>query len=99
MVHKYAPDNNYNNKVMYCLQMDGHIYTLNHDIKRIEQKQDEEDEEAKQKRLEMQQKQEEEWNKGNDIPSEIPPKCPNLPSKMTFKNRASYIATFYIVNN
>ena len=28
---------------MYCMQTDGHIYTLNHDIKRLEQKQDEED--------------------------------------------------------
>ena len=45
VVHKYAPDNHYNNKVMYCLQMDGHIYTLNHDVKRIEQKQNEDDEE------------------------------------------------------
>ena len=26
---------------MYCMMTDGHVYTLNHDVKRLEQKQDE----------------------------------------------------------
>ena len=43
VVHKYAPDNHYKNKVTYCLQTDGRIYTLNHDVKRIEQKQDDDE--------------------------------------------------------
>jgi len=44
MVYKYEPPTpNRNNKVMYCMMTDGHIYTLNHDIKRLEQKEDESD--------------------------------------------------------
>ena len=42
MVFKYDPANrNHHHKPMYCMMTDGHIYTLNHDVKRLEQKQDE----------------------------------------------------------
>ena len=38
------PTRNHHNKVMYCMMTDGHIHTLNHDAKRLEQKQhDQED--------------------------------------------------------
>ena len=41
---KYDPPNrNHNNKAMYCMMADGHIYTLNHDVKRLEQSYHEED--------------------------------------------------------
>ena len=44
MIFKYEPANrNHHNKPMYCMMTDGHIYTLNHDVKRLEQKQDESD--------------------------------------------------------
>ena len=44
MTFKYDPANrNHHNKPMYCMMTDGHIYTLNHDVKRLEQKQDEQD--------------------------------------------------------
>ena len=40
---KYDPPNrNHHNKTMYCMMADGHIYTLNHDVKRLEQQQNEE---------------------------------------------------------
>ena len=31
---------------MFCLMTDGHIYTLNHDVKRLEQKEDDEEVDA-----------------------------------------------------
>ena len=38
VLFKYDPPNrNHNNKVTYCMMTDGHIYTLNHDVKRLEQ--------------------------------------------------------------
>ena len=37
------PTRNHHNKVLYCLMDHNHIYTLNHDIKRLEQKHDEDD--------------------------------------------------------
>jgi hypothetical protein len=41
MTFKYDPANrNHHNKPMYCMMTDGHIYTLNHDVKRLEQNQD-----------------------------------------------------------
>ena len=44
MVAKHEPPTrNHHNKPMNCLMTDGHIYTLNHDIKRLEQKEDESD--------------------------------------------------------
>ena len=47
-VFKYEPaQRNHHNKAMYCMMADGHIYTLNHNIKRLEQKQDSECEEIK----------------------------------------------------
>ena len=45
VMFKYDPPMwNHNNKVMYCMMTDGHIYTLNHDIKRLEQKQHDQEE-------------------------------------------------------
>jgi hypothetical protein len=45
---KYDPPvRNHHNKAMYCMMANGHIYTLNHNIKRLEQKQDSECEEIK----------------------------------------------------
>ena len=44
MIFKHEPPNrSHHNKAMYCMMSDGHIYTLNHDLKRLEQKQDESD--------------------------------------------------------
>ena len=44
MVAKHEPPTrNHHNKPMNCLMTDGHIYTLNHDIKRLEQKENESD--------------------------------------------------------
>ena len=44
VIFKHEPPNrSHHNKAMYCMMSDGHIYTLNHDIKRLEQKQDESD--------------------------------------------------------
>jgi len=38
LVFRYDPPNrNHNNKTMYCLQADNHIYTLNHDLDRLAQ--------------------------------------------------------------
>ena len=36
----YPPIRNHHNKVLYCLMDSNHIYTLNHNIKRLEQVQD-----------------------------------------------------------
>ena len=45
VMFKYDPPmRNHHNKVMYCMMTDGHIYTLNHDVKRLEQMQDEPEE-------------------------------------------------------
>jgi len=45
VMFKYDPPmRNHHNKVMYCMMTDGHIYTLNHDVKRLEQMQDEQEE-------------------------------------------------------
>ena len=39
MVFKYDPPNrNHNDKTMYCMMTDGHIYTLNFDLDKIAQK-------------------------------------------------------------
>ena len=47
-VFKYEPPNrNHHNKAMYCMMSNGHIYTLNHNIKRLEQKQDSECDDVK----------------------------------------------------
>ena len=47
LIFKYdPPTRNHNNKTMYCMMTDGHIYTLNHDVKRLEQKQDDSDDEG-----------------------------------------------------
>ena len=47
-VFKYDPPyRNHHNKAMYCMMSNGHIYTLNHNIKRLEQKQDSECEDIK----------------------------------------------------
>ena len=47
-VFKYDPPvRNHHNKAMYCMMANGHIYTLNHNIKRLEQKQDSECEDIK----------------------------------------------------
>ena len=44
VIFKHDPPNrSHHNKAMYCMMTDGHIYTLNHDVKRLEQKQDESD--------------------------------------------------------
>ena len=44
VIFKHEPQNrSHHNKAMYCMMSDGHIYTLNHDIKRLEQQQDESD--------------------------------------------------------
>jgi len=41
---KYDPPNrNHHNKAMYCMMSDGHIYTLNYDIKKLEQTIDDDD--------------------------------------------------------
>ena len=38
LVHKYDPPlRNHHNKTMYCMVTDGHVYTLNHHQKRLEQ--------------------------------------------------------------
>ena len=45
LVFSYDPPiRNHHNKVLYCLMDYDHIYTLNHDLKRLEQKQDDDDE-------------------------------------------------------
>ena len=50
LVDRYDPPNiNNNNLAMYCMQGDGHIYTLNHNLKRLEQH----DEEMDDKELEL----------------------------------------------
>jgi hypothetical protein len=44
LVAKYDPPvRNHNHKTMFCMMSDGHVYTLNHDIKRLEQQADESD--------------------------------------------------------
>ena len=44
LIFKYDPlVENSNNKPMYVLADGDHVYTLNHDLKRLEQKQDVED--------------------------------------------------------
>ena len=38
LIHKYDPPNrNHHNKTMFCMVTDGHVYTLNHQQKRLEQ--------------------------------------------------------------
>ena len=47
-IFKYDPPvRNHHNKAMYCMMADDHIYTLNHNVKRLEQKQDADREEIK----------------------------------------------------
>jgi hypothetical protein len=47
-IFKYDPPvRNHHNKAMYCMMADDHIYTLNHNVKRLEQKQDADCEEIK----------------------------------------------------
>ncbi len=37
LIHKYDPPNrNHHNKTMFCMVTDGHVYTLNHQQKRLE---------------------------------------------------------------
>ena len=45
LIFKYAPElENHNNKTMYCLMADGHIYTMDHSTsKHLEHKQEDED--------------------------------------------------------
>ncbi len=45
MIAKHEPPgkNHINNKPMYVMVTDGHVYTLNHDIKHLEHQQDEDD--------------------------------------------------------
>ena len=44
LVHRYESSvRNTNNKVTHCLMTDGHIYTLNHDTKRLDQMEDKSD--------------------------------------------------------
>ena len=39
LIFKYDPEHhNHNNKPMYCMKKGNHVYTLNHDIKRLQQK-------------------------------------------------------------
>ena len=38
LIHKYdPPTRNHHNKTMFCMVTDGHVYTLNHQQKRLEQ--------------------------------------------------------------
>ena len=47
-IFKYdPPTRNHHNKAMYCMMTDDHIYTLNQNVKRLEQKQDADCEEIK----------------------------------------------------
>ena len=45
LVHKYDPPNrNHDNKTMFCMVTDGHVYTLNHQQKCLEQFEGEDEE-------------------------------------------------------
>jgi hypothetical protein len=47
LVHKYDPAmRNHHNKPMYCMVTDGHVYTLNHQQKRLQQFEGEDDDEV-----------------------------------------------------
>lgn len=46
MIFKYEPESfNEHNKPLYCMTDGDHIYTLNHDLKSLQQKQDDNTEE------------------------------------------------------